>query len=159
MIEAGEVAPPFGGRDQDGNEVRSEDLLQKGPVVLYFYPKDFTPGCTKESCLFRDAFEDLRGLGASIVGVSADDGESHRKFAARYQLPFPLLSDPDRALAKSYGIVRPFGLGARRVTFVIGTDGKVRGVFHHEISMSRHVSDVRALLGRMAGEQGIAATR
>lgn len=159
MLEAGEVAPPFSGRDQDGNEIRGDELLQKGPVVLYFYPKDFTPGCTKEACLFRDAFEELQGLGASIVGVSADDGESHKRFAERYQLPFPLLSDPDRTLAKAYGIVRPLGLGARRVTFVIGRDGKVRGLFHHELSMSRHVTDVKALLARMGGEQGITAAR
>jgi peroxiredoxin Q/BCP len=159
MLQPGDLAPPFSGRDQRENEIRSEELLARGPVVLYFYPKDFTPGCTKEACLFRDAFEDLAGLGATIVGVSADDGESHRRFAERYQLPFPLLSDPDRALAKAYGIVRPLGLGARRVTFVIGADGKIRGLFHHELSMSRHVTDVKALLTRMGGEQGITASR
>ena len=159
MLEIGQQAPAFSGRDQNGNEVRSEDLLAKGPVVLYFYPKDFTPGCTKEACLFRDAFEDLQGLGATIVGVSADSGESHKKFAERYQLPFSLLSDESRALARDYGIVRPLGLGARRATFVIGRDGKIRGVFHHEISMSRHVTDVQTLLTRMQGETGTAATR
>jgi peroxiredoxin Q/BCP len=159
MIEVGEVAPPFAGRDQRGHEIRSEELLPRGPIVLYFYPKDFTPGCTREACLFRDAFEDLEGLGATIVGVSADDAESHKRFAERYRLPFSLISDPDRKVARAYGIVRPLGLGARRATFVIGGDGKVRGVFHHELSMSRHVSDVRELLVRMSGEQGIAAAR
>lgn len=155
MIEVGQVAPPFAGRDQRGRDVRSEALLAEGPVVLYFYPKDFTAGCTREACLFRDAFEELVGLGATIVGVSADDGESHRRFAERYQLPFALISDPDRALARAYGITRPLGLGTRRVTFVIAKDGRVRGAFHHELSMSSHVRDVKALLARMSGEHGV----
>lgn len=157
MLEVGQLAPAFSGRDQNGNLVRSEELLAKGPVVLYFYPKDFTPGCTREACMFRDAFEDLEGHGASIVGVSADDEASHKRFAERYRIPFSLLSDPDRALARQYGIVRPLGLGARRVTFVIGRDGKLRGVFHHELSMSRHVTDVQSLLTRMQGELGLDA--
>src|SRR5690606_2484525 len=114
-------------------------------------------GCTREACLFRDAFEDLEGHGATIVGVSADDEASHQRFAQRYRIPFALISDPDRALARQYGIVRPLGLGARRVTFVIGPDGKVRGVFHHELSMSRHVTDVQSLLTRMQTEQAIGA--
>lgn len=149
MLEVGQQAPAFSGRDQNGNEIRSEDLLAKGPVVLYFYPKDFTPGCTREACMFRDAFEDLQGHGATIVGVSADSGESHKRFAERYQLPFSLISDESRALARDYAIVRPLGLGARRVTFVIDRDKTIRGVFHHEISMSRHVTDVQSLLKTM----------
>jgi peroxiredoxin Q/BCP len=153
MIDVGATAPPFSGQDQRGESVRSEDLLRRGPVVLYFYPKDFTLGCTREACFFRDAFEDLKDLGAAIVGVSADDDASHQRFAEQHRLPFSLLSDPDRSLARAYGIIRPLGLGARRVTFVIGTDGKIRGVFHHEISMSRHVSDVRDLLLRIRQER------
>ncbi len=149
MISIGDEAPPFDGQDQNGRTVRSQALLSEGPVVLYFYPRDFTPGCTREACLFRDAFEDLAGLGATIVGVSSDDAESHRKFAARYALPFSLLSDGDRRLARAYDIVWPLGLGARRVTFVIGRDGRIRGAFHHELSMARHVSEVKALLATM----------
>jgi peroxiredoxin Q/BCP len=157
MLDVGEKAPPFSGRDQKGQEIRSEALLARGPVVLYFYPKDFTPGCTREACLFRDAFEDLAGLGATVVGVSADGEASHAKFAAQHGLPFSLLSDPDRALARAYGIARPLGLGASRVTFVIGRDGRVRGAFHHELSMSAHVKNVRQLLTRMSGEHGVSA--
>lgn len=150
MLEVGDQAPPFSGRDQRGHDLRSEDLLAKGPVVLYFYPRDFTPGCTREACLFRDAFEDLGGFGATIVGVSIDDEASHARFAAEHRIPFSLLSDRDRALAKAYGIVRVFGLGASRVTFVIGQDGKIAGVFHHELSMSKHVTEAKALLARLA---------
>jgi peroxiredoxin Q/BCP len=156
MLGKGDLAPPFRGRDQHGNEVRSEDLLAKGPVVLYFYPRDFTPGCTKEACLFRDAFEDLSGLGASIVGVSIDDEASHGRFATEHRLPFSLISDRDRALAKAYGITRPLGLGASRVTFVIAKDGRIRGAFHHELSMGRHVEDARALLREMQRADAIA---
>ena len=159
MLKPGDQAPPFGGRDQRGDDVRSEALLAKGPVVLYFYPRDFTAGCTKQACSFRDAFEDLTGLGASIVGVSIDDGETHAKFAGKHRLPFSLISDSDRALAKAYGITRPLGLGAARVTFVIGTDGRIRGAFHHELSMGKHVEDARALLTRMSGERGVTPAR
>ena len=146
MLTSGDTAPSFSGRDQNGATIRSDELLARGPVILFFYPKDFTPGCTREACLFRDAFEELGGLGATIVGVSADDEASHKRFAERYALPFSLLTDEGRALAKAYGIVWPLGLGAKRATFVIGGDGRVRGVFHHELSMDKHVQGVRALL-------------
>lgn len=158
MLQVGTKAPAFEGRDQRGNTVKSADLLAKGPVILYFYPKDFTPGCTKEACMFRDAFEDLEGLGASVVGVSMDSEASHQKFAQEHRLPFSLLSDPDRALAKKYDIVRPLGLGANRVTFVIAKDGTIRGAFHHELSMSKHVAESRALLVRLAGDVSPRAT-
>lgn len=160
MLKVGDQAPPFSGRDQRGTEIRSEDLLSQGPVILYFYPRDFTPGCTREACHFRDAFEDLQGLGASIVGVSVDDEASHARFAAVHQIPFSLLSDRDRSLAKAYDIVRAFGLGTARVTFVIGRDGKIAGAFHHELSMSKHVSETKALLARMgANASGVSASR
>lgn len=138
--------------------MRSEDLLAKGPVVLYFYPRDFTPGCTREACEFRDAFEDLQGLGASIVGVSIDDEASHAKFAGRHGLPFSLLSDADRSLAKAYDVVRAFGLGTSRVTYVIDRSSRIRGAFHHELSMSKHVAEAKALLIRLAATSGPART-
>lgn len=157
MLQVGDLAPPFSGRDQRGEVIRSEDLLAKGPVVLYFYPRDFTMGCTKEACSFRDAFEDLDGLGASIVGVSIDDEASHARFAAQHRLPFSLLSDPDRSLAKAYDIVRGFGLGTSRVTYVIDQDRRIRGVFHHELSMTKHVEEARALLTRLRAVRGPAS--
>jgi peroxiredoxin Q/BCP len=149
MLDVGTPAPPFSGRDQHGREIRSAELLARGPLVLYFYPRDFTPGCTREACLFRDAFEDLQALGATIVGVSADSEGSHKRFAAIHNIPFSLLADEDRALARAYDVLRPFGLGARRVTYVIGQDGRIRGVFHSELSMSRHVAEARAVLQKL----------
>ena len=152
MRQLGEEAPRFVARDQDGKTGSLEELVNHGPIVLYFYPKDFTPGCTIEACSFRDAFEDLIGLGATIVGVSADDEASHKAFASRYRLPFSLLADPERSIARDYGVIGTF-LGfsrARRVTFLIGRDRRIRGVFHHELRMGKHVEDVRRALGQLA---------
>jgi peroxiredoxin Q/BCP len=146
MLEVGDQAPPFRGRDQEGRDVALEDLLSKGPLVLYFYPRDFTPVCTKEACLFRDAHQDLAQRGAQVVGVSADTGDSHKAFAEKHRLRFPLLSDPNRKLAKDYRATHPFGLGTQRVTYVIGQDGRIRGAFHHELRAQKHVDEVLTLL-------------
>lgn len=146
MLTVGTRAPNLDAVDHRGKPVRSAELLAKGPLVVYFYPKDFTPGCTREACMFRDAYADLDGYGATIVGVSMDDDASHERFAQRYQLPFSLVADPKFALAREWGVARPLGLGAWRVTYVVDQAGMLRGAFHHEISMSKHVSEVRDLL-------------
>ena len=140
MIQQGNKAPHFRRTDHKGQIVDLDELRAKGPIVLYFYPRDFTPGCTKEACMFRDAFSEL-------VGVSVDDDESHRRFAQRYQLQFSLLCDADRKLAESFGIMRTFRLlGAQRVTFVIDREGIVRGTFHHELAMQKHIEGVQQML-------------
>lgn len=149
MLNLGDQAPAFTVRDHAGKELRSSALLAEGPVVIYFYPKDFTPGCTQEACMFRDSYADLEGQHATIIGVSADDDASHKRFADRYHLPFSLVADTDRTLSKRFGVTRPLGLGAWRVTYVIGTDGVVRGAFHHELSMSKHVTEVKEALQRL----------
>lgn len=149
VIEVGQPAPAFEAIDHRGARFSLAEARARGPVVVYFYPRDFTPGCTREACMFRDAFAELDGLGATIVGVSVDDDESHRRFAERYQLPFSLVSDPDHSLAKRFGIRRPLGLGASRVTFVIDRAGVVRTAIHSEISMSRHVKETRAALASL----------
>lgn len=150
MLKVGDRAPAFSGRDQNGHEVEASELLAKGPIVLYFYPKDFTPGCTQEACMFRDAFAELDAKGASIVGVSLDDDASHKRFADTHGLPFSLLSDADKAIAKRFDVLRVFGFMVKRVTYVIGKDGLIRGVFHHELSMKRHVEDVQSALTALA---------
>jgi peroxiredoxin Q/BCP len=149
MLNVGSRAPVLNARDHHGKDVRSDELLGKGPMVVYFYPKDFTPGCTREACMFRDAYAELDGQGATIVGVSMDDDASHQRFAERYQLPFALVADPKFAIAREWGVARPLGLGAWRVTYVIDRGGVIRGAFHHEISMSKHVSEVRDLLEQL----------
>ena len=146
MLKVGDKAPPFAGENQRGEPLSLGGLLERGPLVLYFYPKDFTAVCTKEACLFQDAYEDLQGLGAEIVGVSVDGEDSHKRFAAEHGLGFSLLADPDRTVSKAYQVLRLFGVFTKRVTFVIDTDGTIRGVFHHELSAKKHVDEVRGLL-------------
>src|ERR1700687_5079066 len=131
VIEPGQKAPAFSLPDQDGVVHRLKDYADR-PLILYFYPKDDTPGCTKEACGFRDDWKTLQKMGAAVLGVSADDAASHQKFAAKYKLPFTLLSDPDRKVMKAYGAYGEkmmYGkktTGVIRSTVWIGPDGKVK---------------------------------
>ena len=144
-VKAGDRAPEFALPDANGKEVRLADLRGK-PVVLYFYPKDDTPGCTKEACTFRDQYEDFKDAGAVVIGVSSDSGDSHRKFAEKYKLPFTLVSDRDGAVRKRYGVPATLGLLPGRVTFVIGADGVVRHVFNSQLAATRHVEEALVAL-------------
>jgi peroxiredoxin Q/BCP len=129
-IQEGKPAPPFTLQDAEGREVSLADFEGKD-VVLYFYPRDDTPGCTKEACGFRDAWRELQKLGVAVLGVSPDSGASHQKFRAKYKLPFPLLTDPDRKVMTKYGAFGEKVLygkktqGVIRSTVWIGPDGKV----------------------------------
>jgi peroxiredoxin Q/BCP len=146
-IGVGDVAPDFALPDQAGRTVRLGDYRGKQPVVLYFYPKDDTPGCTKEACSFRDHYEDFRGAGAEVIGVSSDTGESHARFVAKYRLPFVLVSDRDGAVRKRYGVKATLGLLPGRVTFVIDREGVVRHVFNSQLQATQHVAEAMAALG------------
>jgi len=148
-VGPGDPAPDFSLPDAEGNEVRLSDLKGRA-VVLYFYPRDDTPGCTKESCAFRDAYEDLQEAGAEVIGVSADPPESHAKFAARHRLPFRLLSDAEGRARKAYGVPTTFGLLPGRVTFVIDREGTVRHVFNSQFNPTRHVEEAKAVLAGLA---------
>ena len=134
MVKEGDAAPDFEARDAEGNAVKLSDLRGR-KVVLYFYPKDDTPGCTKEACSFRDSFAEFRSRGIEVLGVSTDDEKSHRKFAEKYSLPFTLLSDPDHRVAERSGVWQEksmFGrryMGIARTTFVIDAEGRVARVF------------------------------
>ncbi len=146
MPQAGDHAPEFELRDQNGTHVHLSALLAAGPVVIFFYPKDDTSGCTKEACRFRDDFARFREAGAQIVGISSDSEESHRKFAAKYALPYTLLSDPGGRVRKLYGAVALFGLLPGRATFVIDRAGVVRHVFSSQTKFEEHVDEaLRAL--------------
>lgn len=131
MLDEGKAAPAFTLSDGEGNKVSLKDLKGKN-VILYFYPKDDTPGCTKEACGFRDLWREIQSLDAVVLGVSADGAASHQKFAQKYDLPFPLLSDPDRAVMQKYGAYGEkmmYGkktMGVIRSTVWIGPDGKVK---------------------------------
>jgi thioredoxin-dependent peroxiredoxin len=139
-IRPGERAPDFSLPDAGGKPRRLSQLRGK-PVVLYFYPKDDTPGCTLEACAFRDQFEDFLQAGAEVIGISSDSSESHRKFAERHRLPFTLLTDRDGAVRKLYGVPSTFGLLPGRVTFVIDGEGTVRHVFNSQLNATRHVAE------------------
>jgi peroxiredoxin Q/BCP len=147
MLSVGDKAPQFSGVLADGRNVRLADMLREHNVVLYFYPKDFTPGCTKEACSFRDHRGEFAALGAEIYGVSLDTPEKHAAFAERYSLPFPLISDGDKSIARSFGVLRLGGiLLTKRVTFVIDRSGTIRHVTQSELSMDRHIDNALAAL-------------
>lgn len=128
-IKEGMKAPVFSAQDQEGRTVRLQDFAGKSSVVLYFYPKDDTPGCTKEACSLRDGSADLKAAGAVVLGVSADDVASHKTFAAKFNLPFSLLADPERKIIDAYGVRMPVIGVAKRVTFLIDRGGIIRKVF------------------------------
>jgi peroxiredoxin Q/BCP len=142
----GRKAPAFSVPDQDGNVVTLASLKGRR-VVLYFYPKDHTPGCTQESCDFRDSFGRLEAMGVSVFGVSRDNESSHRKFKDKLELPFPLLSDGEGKLCESYGVWKEKSLygrkymGIERTTVVIGADGNIEKVYA-KVSVKGHVDQV-----------------
>ncbi len=156
-IEPGQKAPVFTLTADDGQKVRLSALAGK-PVVLYFYPKDDTPGCTKEACAFRDLSGELKRLGATVLGVSTDDVASHVKFRDKHSLNFPLLSDPDHAVAEKYGAWREknmYGkksMGVQRSTYLIGSDGKVARVWKR-VQVDGHDQQVLGALHEL-GERG-----
>ena len=125
MPKAGDTAPPFEGQDQDGKTVKLADFAGKKIVLLYFYPKDFTGGCTKEACGFRDRMDELQTNNVTVIGVSFDSAESHKKFIEQYKLNFNLLADTDGTITKAYAVKMPMMNMAKRVSFLIGTDGKI----------------------------------
>ena len=129
----------------DGTTVRLKELIGKGPIVLYFYPKDDTPGCTKEACGIRDSFGEFKGLKATVFGISFDSVESHKKFVAKYKLPFLLLADTDKKISYSYGAAGSMSLVPSRVTFVIGNDGKIVRVFP-KVKPAEHATELRETL-------------
>ncbi|HEX2865438.1 MAG TPA: thioredoxin-dependent thiol peroxidase [Ignavibacteriales bacterium] len=152
MLKEGDKAPEFTLKDTNGNTVSLEDFLGK-KVVLYFYPKDDTPGCTKEACSFRDNLPAFGGLNAVILGLSADSEESHRKFTSKYNLPFTLLSDPDKKVIQAYGVWKEknmYGkksMGIERTTFIIDEQGRIMKVFP-KVKVDGHVEEVMEAIGK-----------
>lgn len=151
MLQPGDLAPAFTLTDAGGRTISLNDCAGRH-VILYFYPQDDTPGCTKEACGFRDAWEDLRALGAVVLGVSADDAASHARFASKYGLPFTLLSDPDRMAMRAYGAYGEKTMYGRKVVGVIrstvwiGPDGRVRRHWARVASAADHPAKVLAAL-------------
>lgn len=147
-LKEGMPAPPFRALDQHGQTVRLEDHRGRSVVVLYFYPKDDTPGCTAQACSLRDGFAALQAAGAVILGVSADDQARHRAFADKFQLPFRLLADPERTIIRAYGVAMPMVGLAKRVTFVIDRQGIIRKILR-DVDVHNHADQVLAAVNAL----------
>jgi len=145
-VEKGKAAPLFSLPDQNGKQVSLADFKNKSNVVLFFYPKDESFGCTKEACGFRDSYEDFRDAGAEVIGISADNESSHRAFAAHHKLPFHLLTDKDRKVAEAYGIHNTLGFLPGRVTFVIDKSGIIRMEYSSQVNFQKHIERSLELL-------------
>ncbi|HXW94505.1 MAG TPA: peroxiredoxin [Nitrososphaerales archaeon] len=154
QLVVGDTAPDFTLPSQKGGEVNLRDLLKTSEVVLYFYPKDNTPGCTAEAKAFRDSYEVFRELGAEVVGVSSDSVDSHIDFASRCDLPFTLLSDPGGKVRKLYGVPATLGVLPGRVTYVIDTQGVVRHIFNSQFNATKHVEEAISVLRSIRDKGG-----
>ncbi len=150
-VTIGQAAPDFTAPRTGGGEFRLSDLKGQRAVVLYFYPKDETPGCTAEACAFRDSYEIFVDAGAEVVGVSGDSVDSHERFAEHHELPFVLISDKGGAIRRLYGVKAKLGFWPGRVTFVIDKDGIVRHVFSSQIDSVRHVEEALQTVTSVAG--------
>jgi thioredoxin-dependent peroxiredoxin len=138
-IKVGDKMPIFGAKDQDGNDFYIESVLYKKILVIYFYPKDETPGCTKQACSFRDEYEDIKNAGAEVIGISGDSTKSHKKFAQNHKLPYTLLSDNDKSIRKLFGVpTMMLGLIPGRVTYVVDLKGIVQMVYN-SMDASQHI--------------------
>jgi peroxiredoxin Q/BCP len=140
-IAVGDKAPDFSLSSGDGAKVSLSEFLGKKAVVVFFYPKDGTPGCTAEACGFRDSHEAFAESGAEVIGISSDSVDSHVAFAGKHKLPMTLLSDPGGAVRKRYGVRSTLGLLDGRMTFVIDKQGVVRHVFRSQLRATKHVSE------------------
>jgi peroxiredoxin Q/BCP len=147
-VKAGDAAPDFEGPTSDGTRLGLKNFVGKKNVVLYFYPKDDTPGCTKEACSFRDNLDSVRRLGAEVIGISLDSVESHKKFASKYKLPFPLISDKEKRVAEAYGVLRDNETSANRVTFIIDKVGRIAKIFP-KVDVAKHTEEVVEALKSM----------
>jgi thioredoxin-dependent peroxiredoxin len=138
-VKVGDAAPDFTLKSNQGKSVKLQSLYKRKPVVLYFYPKDNTPGCTKEACGFRDSYEAFKKLGAEVVGISSDSVDSHKAFVASNNLPFQLLSDEGDQVRKLYGVPSTLGLLPGRVTYIIDKKGIVQKIFNSQLNVNGHI--------------------
>ena len=154
-MKAGERAPEFVLKNDEGVDTSLSELLEQGPLILYFYPADFTPGCTKEACAIRDIHKDIQSVGLQVAGVSPQDADSHTKFREEHNLPFTLLCDPDKVAIKMYDVDGPFGVAVRRATFLIGQDRVIKDAVLADVMIGRHEEFIRkAIMLRQTAGMG-----
>jgi peroxiredoxin Q/BCP len=156
MLKPGDKAPDFVLANDEGVDTSLTDLLNNGPLILYFYPADFTPGCTREACSIRDIHQDIQAVGLTVVGISPQDVDSHRKFREKYGLPFTLLSDPNKEVIRMYDVDGMFGVGVQRATFLISQDREIQDAVIANVRIARHAEFIeRAVaLRETAGKRG-----
>lgn len=138
MLKPGDVAPEFILPGEDGQDVSLTKLLQNGPLILYFYPADFTPGCTKEACSIRDLHDEILSVGLNVVGISPQDAESHKRFKEEHKLPFTLICDPDKVAIRMYDADGPLGFGVRRITYLVGQGQKIQDAVEANVRIGQH---------------------
>jgi len=154
MLKTGDEAPDFRLPDQDGHPQRLSQLLGDKPLILYFYPADFTPGCTKEACDLRDLHVRILASGLRVIGVSPQPPDSHRQFREKYNLPFVLLSDEDKTAIKAYGVDGPLGIGVRRATFLIDERRRIVDAVLADLRIGRHQEFVERVVAVREGRGG-----
>jgi len=146
MLKPGDTAPDFALPDSDGRERTLAELTSKGSLILFFYPADFTPVCTREVCLFRDAYAEMAEAGITVAGVSPNDAESHARFSATHKLGYTLLADPAKTVVRSFGVDGPLGIGIRRATFLIDADRTIRAAVKADLRLTPHRQLIEAAL-------------
>jgi len=159
MLEVGARAPEFTLPDQGGQNVSLSTLLRHGPLILYFYPADFTPGCTREACCIRDLHTSIQEAGLDVAGVSPQTPESHRAFRDRYKLPFTLLSDVDKFVIRMYDVLGPLGFGVRRATYLIDQGRHIRSAVLADFRIRRHEDFIHNAVALSAGAHAHRAQR
>lgn len=143
MLKAGERAPEFTLPDDSGNDRSLTDFMSAGATILYFYPADFTPGCSRQACLLRDLQPQLKESGLQVLGISPQSSSTHARFREKYRIPFTLLSDKQKIVIKMYGVNGPLGFGVRRTTYLIDGSRRIRDVVRADILIGRHLAFVR----------------
>jgi thioredoxin-dependent peroxiredoxin len=151
MLAIGGRAPEFTLSDQTDQNVSLSTLLRHGPLILYFYPADFTPGCTKEACSIRDLHAEIQQAGLDVAGISPQSPATHRSFREKYQLPFTLLSDPDKFVIRMYDLLGPLGFGVRRATYLIDQARYIRAAVLADFRISQHTEFIRRAVALSAG--------
>jgi peroxiredoxin Q/BCP len=152
MLKKGDKAPDFTLPDQHGKPRKLTELLDGEALILYFYPADFTPGCTREACDLRDLHTQILGAGLKVVGISPQSADSHRKFSEQFSLPFTLLSDEGKSAIRAYGVDGPLGIGVRRATFLIDAKQKVLDSVLADLRIGRHREFVEAAVAARSGK-------
>ncbi|MEO0630933.1 MAG: peroxiredoxin [Planctomycetota bacterium] len=150
MLKPGDTAPDFTLPDANGDRISLAALLEDGPVVLYFYPADFTPGCTAQACMVRDLHGELVAAGLRVAGISPQKPASHARFAEKFGLPFTLLCDTDKSVAKRYGAVWPLGIAFRRVTYLVDQNRQIIDAVTADLNIGRHKVFVKRAIERRA---------